>query len=460
MAFKNKYNPLLKKGIQKVENRVVDLNFDSLVKLIGYFEVGQMYRITDFRMIYDQRTAAGWVLKESEVEPLLVTALTESTLSPVAYSQAYPQDIIYYDINDNLTNATSTDRPGNITYRKDTINNIVCEYDFRHVLINRYEVIAPTWVSGSSYTTNMLVEYNSMIYLVKLDIASSLITPDLDIDTFKYLDIYYQDLIIDGYGGLPNSYAATYGVNNQDYLTFTNSDNPLVLDTKVRNVYVGLYEGMLPDVIFIRTYDKITHSEFSNIVCKNTRSLTVMQGGLQDAIFESIVYGALFSWGNPISYNVIIKNSLEFKYNNIINSKLINSRVTANTITSSEIYEVNGNFDGLYLSTIISGEFNIKGNINSSILKNVSLTSLSGSISNCNLYFYVNVNIKNYDNSNKSLMNISSNSYGSFTVDITFATYIFNVQYDKELIRAENNIDTMLKYYDEYYNIIFTNITD
>ena len=90
------------------------LNFDSktydemiAMQTNNQFVVNQNYLITDYRTTYIQPSSGikmGGVGQENEnpIEQLLVTALSTNKLSNECYSLSYPQDIIYYNLNDNI----------------------------------------------------------------------------------------------------------------------------------------------------------------------------------------------------------------------------------------------------------------------------------------------------------------------------------------------------------------------
>ena len=97
---------------------------------------GQKYRITDFRTYHAIYNTVPAVYNTGPTEVLIVTALTASTLSNIAQSESYPQDIIHYELvrthkwNDVLIDGG--DR-GWIYYREDTIQSNKLTYDFRNV---------------------------------------------------------------------------------------------------------------------------------------------------------------------------------------------------------------------------------------------------------------------------------------------------------------------------------------
>src|SRR3712207_6198893 len=83
-------------------------------------ETGKMYLLTDFATKYEQPTSKD--IKTAEVEPLLLTAISNDSFEPIAYSPKYPSDIIYYNFDNDKCEDKKTSRNGFITNRIDTIN--------------------------------------------------------------------------------------------------------------------------------------------------------------------------------------------------------------------------------------------------------------------------------------------------------------------------------------------------
>lgn len=116
---------------------ITDITYAALVvlKAANGFSEGSMYRITDFRTQYDYVNGTGTCT--GAVEPLIVTATSVNTLAPIAYSEDFPNDIIYYDLD---TYTTGADFPyGAIIGREDTLVSSVYTFDFRNCKALRYE---------------------------------------------------------------------------------------------------------------------------------------------------------------------------------------------------------------------------------------------------------------------------------------------------------------------------------
>lgn len=85
-------------------------------------------------------------------ETLFLLGISSNEVSKQVISLDFPQDLIYYDINNTLCFDGTTPREGYITYRKNITNNIEFPYDFRNTKIRRFKQDNPSWSGSTSYT--------------------------------------------------------------------------------------------------------------------------------------------------------------------------------------------------------------------------------------------------------------------------------------------------------------------
>src|SRR3990170_1682707 len=97
---------------------------------------GQLYRITDFRTRHLIPNTTDYNI--GPTEPITVTAISVDELAVDAYSEAYPQDVIYYELADS--SGSGGDR-GRIYFRYDTSDdiNVAVWEDWRTVKYRRWE---------------------------------------------------------------------------------------------------------------------------------------------------------------------------------------------------------------------------------------------------------------------------------------------------------------------------------
>lgn len=144
------------------------VNFNNVVRNVTYSEllsastastlsVGGFYRITDFKTIHTIPTVPNNSSVNTKhtgsTEPLIVFAISGSTLDRKAYSETYPNDYIEYDLVDT-TSARPNDgtSKGRIAYRKNSVQNISTHYDFRNVVY--YKPSYSYELSGLTYPMN------------------------------------------------------------------------------------------------------------------------------------------------------------------------------------------------------------------------------------------------------------------------------------------------------------------
>ena len=132
---------------------VTDVTHAQLINKMDNNELvaGSWYRITDFRTV-NYVHGADFVMNSSlfdinigNTEPLLVFAIKNNEISSVAYSEQFPDDIIYYQprvlsvypsLIDNVN--TNVDNRGVIVRRIDTKHNVSVPFDFRNEKYRRY----------------------------------------------------------------------------------------------------------------------------------------------------------------------------------------------------------------------------------------------------------------------------------------------------------------------------------
>lgn len=133
-------------GITGVTDLIL-VTYSELVDMIsgGTLSHGSFYSITDFRTCYDMpeyyadgsMKLSGATGVVGAVEPIVVLATSENTISSTAYQPAYPNDRIQYDWTWNQTEISLNAAFGRITERIDEYNNRT-DYDHRNIEFIRY----------------------------------------------------------------------------------------------------------------------------------------------------------------------------------------------------------------------------------------------------------------------------------------------------------------------------------
>ena len=126
------------RGILEVQKPVSIIYADLLTKKNNStLTEGQTYLISDYRTRYKMPNAD--IIITCNIEPLVAKALTVNSFEPIAYSPLYPQDIIYYNFNNDQIMVPECDR-GYISRRVDTYNNNSIPNDYRNIKYRRWQI--------------------------------------------------------------------------------------------------------------------------------------------------------------------------------------------------------------------------------------------------------------------------------------------------------------------------------
>ena len=216
----------------------------------GDLTMGMQYFITDYQTTYLMPHTEEVII--CDVEPILVTATSNTTISPIAYSPRYPNDIIYYDIDSERIYGVSSElmqpgaSKGYIYRRVDTINKIDAGFDWRTVKFRRwgidYEQI-PIYNDTTTYQKGDLVRsYDGLNIYVTIKtgvygnngIASNnfaRLCGSNDIILYKPNDVY----LIPFQTNTLNANIANY----RDYSFISKSTDDGSLSNDIKNIYFG-----------------------------------------------------------------------------------------------------------------------------------------------------------------------------------------------------------------------------
>jgi len=134
---------------------VTDVTYDELVALIdaSSLVVGGVYRITDFQTLHEipNTTERNDTNVEIPIEVLVCIASSTNTLFSQVQSEDYPDDIIYYTVDNTAWKDLQIDgQKGCITLRIDTLRNIqVGNGDWRNFIVRRWAVDLTAYGRGA-----------------------------------------------------------------------------------------------------------------------------------------------------------------------------------------------------------------------------------------------------------------------------------------------------------------------
>ena len=243
------------------------------LKNAGNLVAGAQYLLTDYVTKY--RIPHTTTIKETRLdgianERLVLTAVSKNSFSPIVSSLDYPQDIIYYDFDDNVCEDGTTPRTGFIQRRLDVVNVINVPQDWRTMVWARFRATAITW-SGGAVTRGDMRQSGNNIYVVKRNGTPANAT---DANFFQLIcttnDYFWHGGVT--YNGLTYNfanYAERYTFNSSDSLTVqTAARNSAIIPEKVviegagrpadinglqNNVFMYTAEGNKPYIIWAAT---------------------------------------------------------------------------------------------------------------------------------------------------------------------------------------------------------------
>ncbi|NME95371.1 phage tail protein [Clostridium cochlearium] len=192
---------------QEVNTHLADIaNFDrktyselKALKDSSQLKEGKRYILTDYRTKYRQPDTN--VIKEMEVEELILTASSINTFEPIVYSSKYPQDTIWYDFDNNKCEDKTTPRNGFITRRYDHITGNNVPQDWRTMLwarwkpdVNQYyknDVLTnySVWTGGNAKMGVIYKAGNKLLVAKNTNVPSK-------IDDSDVFDTVYEDITI------------------------------------------------------------------------------------------------------------------------------------------------------------------------------------------------------------------------------------------------------------------------
>lgn len=203
-------------------------------------KINKIYKVTDFKTIYNQPVTEE-LMEADNYEPLLLLAVSNNQFSPIAISTLYPKDIIYYDIDNVLTEMGDGARPGIIERRINTHQKIDITYDYLNVKFRRYACNQTLWSAGT-YAKNTIRRIADDGVYVSLEDSNS-DNPTSSVKWAKVLNLSvtnywgYTSGDINGISFDANDYIDVYTFND-----LSNSDNATGLNPNgygISDVYIN-----------------------------------------------------------------------------------------------------------------------------------------------------------------------------------------------------------------------------
>jgi hypothetical protein len=368
-----------------ISANIIDVTYSGLVNMItgSTLTEGNFYKITNFRTCYDQpdfdyngNAITTGTTKQAAVEPIIVFATSESTISTEAFQPSYPNDRIQYDWTYSATEVTTNVAYGRISERIDEFNNRT-DYDHRTILFKRYRL----------YTNREGLRLNGTIELFNNGIVSGTSTSftGLTVGNVVYIPnanpSYYEIIGITGntsmtvsgdtigttaagsafYLGVEEtndndgyfSYKRT-NVKTNDFIEYTTFGDAIGTNY-AKNNYVGNYTN---------SYANIDGAEF--LLANNV----FLEGEYDSNKFGDYCYNNTFGtdnenniWGDWCYKNVSTNDIDDCIIGHYFNNNLINTNLTSNHIgndfNNNQLLAGNGDGEGEeFWDNIIGNGFN------------------------------------------------------------------------------------------------------
>lgn len=386
-------------------------------------------------------------------ETLYLTPASSSEFYAQVISEQYPNDIIYYDFNNekfrtDISN-TTYNRYGYIYYRKDCIRNIEVQgYDFRTHIIQRFNVDTANynqWSSGSTYTVGSYVWNGGNLFLCYKAVASPTTTqPSSDGDS--WLQVGNSAIALSKTGSTNYGLWTLYANASTLYTGYTfgssssiNNTSLTCYDITIKSKYQYIGNGNnVP-------YNSSNYTHKPNIVFNGgVNSSLVFDGDTVDMYFVGGISDSYFKDCNNITITSVASN---------LNFYQVSSTYSAgpiSTATMSRVY--NSYFTNVTNVDILnSGLFNMISCVNSTLQNSTYITQTSGQYNQIDTCIYINLGHnstynKLYNTTNSYIYgtyNQVSNSSGIKIGDTGYYTYTKNIITDSTTIYLYGSNNTL-----------------
>jgi hypothetical protein len=315
---------------------------------------GKKYVIDDYRTVHRMPLLGRDAFHEGTVEPLSVTAESASTLSPVAFSLKHPNDVIWYDINNDRGRyewAVEVIGKGVIYRRIDSFGNDL-PYDFKNVKFRRNPVdysnlevldVTKSCEAGESFRT-------------PLTVLNNILTE--------------QEVVLDEYGYAPVLFLNPW--KGREGGKLTDEQKVLLEDATLRNFlpafpYIGVFESinheieMLESGIYFKcnVEDKKLFYTFNETDGKKPLEKDASESGF---VFKNIMEPHYDQFGVRILPNSVFFIKCDTKarsygvpsgvYMNRLGDSFIKNTVTATSFIKNRI-------EGSFYNNIVGLKFNV-----------------------------------------------------------------------------------------------------
>lgn len=478
----------LKADIAGTIKNVVSKTHAQMVamKTGGTFAPGQWYEISDFQLKW-RVPGDPTQIDSGSVEPLLVFAISNSELFKIAYSKAYPEDEIIYELEDYASNPNPADtttqtRTGYISRRIDRMRDIDIGWDFRSIKWRAYKLdlsSVPAWSSATTYgkftqagtLAGTYAIYNNKIYYSKIanNISGTFNSANWTLAcSYDLSATYFTGNVLTMGGRL------TLNPDKSSYIpqpTFTNSltsagtdQSTNVYNMKIANGYGNVFYSTStsdsPHDNYIYSdfiYNTFSYNFYNNMI-GNTCYNNVAGYNFHDNSFDGIFNNN--NIGNACYNNIVGVNCNNNSFGSNFQHNYFGVSCYGNTIGND--FHLNSNNNNFYSNTI-GDQFH--HNTTGSFYINVVGDTCVGNEIGGSCYYNV---IGNNMYSNTLGLNFASNTIGNsfqyndaktgITADFSSASHVY-ATYNCQLFKNYSGADR-LSYYNASDSLVITDITN
>ena len=433
---------------------------------------GAKYLITDYQTVHeipnsgilDEESGEMYAneINTGQIEPLLVTAISENELAPEAYSSLFPDDVIYYSPTNDQGMVPGCTK-GYIYRRVDTKQNNDIPFDFRQVKFRRWQISQPTWDEATTYAKGAVVKSTAddVLWVSLLDGNLNNATSNTAYwREFEWNNLSYVSPFKSRWDIVNKSFRifVTCTELYQDYKIWANAaDYATCYSNKLESPKNNLISNTNTVVFGGNIYSNSIGAYFnSNSIGAYFNSNSI------GAYFNSNSIGSTFNSNSIGAYFISNSIGVNFYSNSIgnsFNSNSIGANFNSNSIgayfnTNSIVDYFNSNSIGAYFnSNSIGANFNynsIGANFNTnSIGANFQSNSIEADFSTNSIgagFDSNSIGANFYNNSIEANFHSNSTS-ANIRADFSAVTEIYNKQYPHELIVTDSG-GVLIRWYD------------
>lgn len=396
--FKSIVKDFFVNATQDVASPIISISYNDLYTLTqtSGLTIGQKYIINDYQTVHvipntgtldnDTGLIYGEDINTCPIEPLLVESLTTSKIANECKSTLFPEDIIYYNIENNQDMVSGCTK-GYIYRRIDTIrNNDIC-LDYRNVKFRRWQVyVTEQHIDGNSseyVKYDVVKKTNTDIIYVKISDEQGLFTNDniwcdIKIKNLSYVSVYNTNIEI-----FNSNIILPINSNYMDYKMFSTEPTINGVESNYENIYnnkiIIAKISVISDnniLFFCNNNTPVYSNTFHGSCYENTiiTEIRFSDNTFGYNILNNLLYGEFTSCkigsefeGNTIlnglNYTSISENSSNNLFLNSISRNIIGDGFQSNIIYSMYDNNIGNGFDGNVVGNNFNSNF-IENNFN------------------------------------------------------------------------------------------------